>query len=79
MPPISKGTNASKVLVSQPHQPLQSVSGAVGIVYELPKKRGVLPEHPCVPRIAPSTQQHPSCDGLNVRSLQTGRLMQPWS
>ena len=40
MPPISKGMNASKVLVSQPHQPLQSVSGAVGIVYELPKKGG---------------------------------------
>ena len=40
MPPINKGTNASKVLASQPHHPLQSACGAVGIVYELPKKRG---------------------------------------
>ena len=40
MPPINKGTNASKVLASQPHDPLQSVGGAVGIVYELPKKKG---------------------------------------
>ncbi|QNI61402.1 hypothetical protein SynTAK9802_01104 [Synechococcus sp. TAK9802] len=41
MPPINKGTNASKVLASQQHHPLQSVGGAVGIVYELPKKGGV--------------------------------------
>ena len=40
MPPINKGTNASKVLASQRHHPLQSVGGAVGIVYELPKKWG---------------------------------------
>ena len=47
MPPINKGTNASKVLASQPHYPLQSVDGAVGIVYELPKKKGgVFPKHP---------------------------------
>ena len=40
MPPINKGTNASKVLASQRHHPLQSVFGAVGIVNELPKKGG---------------------------------------
>ena len=40
MPPINKGTNASKVLASQRNHPLQSVCGAVGIVYELPKKWG---------------------------------------
>ena len=38
MPPINKGTNASKLLASQRTHPLQSVCGAVGIVYELPKK-----------------------------------------
>jgi hypothetical protein len=57
MPPINKGTNASKVLASQPHQPLQSVAAAVGIVYELPKKRGVFPKHPRVRRIAPSPKK----------------------
>ena len=36
-----KGTNASEVLASQQHYPLQAVSGAVGVVYELPKKRRV--------------------------------------
>ena len=40
MPPINKGTNASKVLASQRDHPLQSACGAVGIVYELPKKGG---------------------------------------
>ena len=40
MPPINKGTNASMVLASQRHHPLQSVSTVVGIVYELPKKWG---------------------------------------
>ena len=40
MPPVNKGTNESKVLASQRYQPLQSVSTAVRIVYELPKKWG---------------------------------------
>ena len=62
MPPINKGTNASKVLASQPHHPLQSVGGAVGIVYELPKKMGVFPKHPRVRRIAPSPKKHPNDD-----------------
>ena len=62
MPPIIKGTNASKVLASQPHHPLQSACGAVGIVYELPKKMGVFPMHPRVRRIAPSPKK-PTKDG----------------
>ena len=62
MPPINKGTNASKVLASQPHHPLQSVGSAVGIVYELPKKRGVFPKHPRVRRIAPSPKKQPNDD-----------------
>ena len=41
MPPINKGTNASKVLTFQRYYPLQSVGGAVGIVYELQKNGGV--------------------------------------
>ena len=35
----TKGTNASNVLASQHHHPLQTISGAVDAVYELPKKR----------------------------------------
>ena len=62
MPPINKGTNASKVLASQPNHPLQSVGGAVGIVYELPKKRGVFPKHPLVRRIAPSPKKQSNDD-----------------
>ena len=62
MPPINKGTNASKVLASQPHHPLQSVGGAVGIVYELPKKGGVFPKHPRVRRIAPSPKKQSNDD-----------------
>ena len=62
MPPIIKGTNASKVLASQPHHPLQSACGAVGIVYEPPKKMGVFPMHPRVRRIAPSPKKQPNDD-----------------
>ena len=62
MPPIIKGTNASKVLASQPHHPLQSACGAVGIVYELPKKMGVFPMHPRVRLIAPSPKKQPNDD-----------------
>ena len=40
MPPIKKRTNASKVLATQQYHPLRTVSTAVGIVYELPKKWG---------------------------------------
>ena len=40
----TKGTNASNVLASQHHHPLQTISGAVDAVYELPKKKeGSLP------------------------------------
>ena len=62
MPPINKGTNASKVLASQRHHPPQSACSAVGIVYELPKKGGVFPKHPRVRRIAPSPKKHPNDD-----------------
>ena len=41
-----QGDVASKVLASQRHHALQSVSTAVGIVYELPKKMGAFPKHP---------------------------------
>ena len=62
MPPINKGMNASKVLASQRHHPLQSACSAVGIVYELPKKRGVFPKHPRVRRIAPSPKKQSNVD-----------------
>ena len=61
MPPINKWTNASKVLASQRHHPLQSVCGAVGIDYELPKQ-GVFLKHPHVRRIAPSLKKYPNDD-----------------
>ena len=43
MPPINKGTNASKVLASQRHHPLYPTCSAVGIVNELPEKMGGFP------------------------------------
>ena len=83
MPPINKGSNASKVLASQRHHPLQSVSGAVGIVYELPKKgrcslstqmatRGSATGRSVVSSTQATTD--PSCDGLKVTSLPTAAL-----
>ena len=58
MPPKNKG---SKVLASQRDYSLQSICGAVGIVYELPKKGGV-PKHPLIRRIAPCPKKHPDYD-----------------
>ena len=87
MPPINKGTNASRVLASQRHQLLQSVSGAVGIVYELPKK-GVFAEHPN-DHLGFSDRSigcfiHRGNDTPVLRRFEghvsaDGRLMQPWS
>ena len=83
MPPINKGTNASKVLASQRHHPLQSVFGAVGIVNELPKKGGVFPLLPndhvsfsdrSIGVSSTQATKHPSCDGLKVTSLPTAAL-----
>ena len=83
MPPINKGTNASRVLASQRHHPLQSVSGAVGIVYELPKKGRCSLSTQMVAwgsatgrSVVSSTQAttDPSCDGLKVTSLPTAAL-----
>lgn len=87
MPPIYKGTNASKMLASQRHHPLQSVSGAVGIVNELPKK-GVFPKHPDN-NVGFSDRSigcfiHKGNDTPVLRRLEghvsaDGRLMQPWN
>ena len=80
MPSINTGTNASKMLASQQHHPLQSVNGAVGIVYELPKKRGCSLSTQITTwgsatgrSVVSSTKAttHPSCDGLKVTSLPT--------
>ena len=82
MPPINKGTNASRVLASQRHHPLQSVSGAVGIFYELPKKGCSLSTQMTTlgsatgRSVVSSTEAttHPSCVGLKVTSLPTAAL-----
>ena len=43
VPPATRGRTRRKRWGYQRHHPLQAVSGAVGAVYELPKKRGVPP------------------------------------
>ena len=58
MPPL-KGTNASKLLASQQNHPLQAIVGAVGVVYELPKKGGSL--------IPPRTTHRPLTEGNTTK------------
>ena len=68
MPPL-KGTNASKVLASQQHHPLQTVSGDVGALYELPKKRSG-------PYPLPSPTHRPLTEGNRTKVMEeipTGR------
>ena len=83
MSPINKGTNASKMLASQRKHPLQSVSGSVGIVYELPKKGEVFPKHPndhiefsdrSIVYSSTQATTHPPWDGLKVTFLPTAAL-----
>ena len=83
MSPINKGTNASKMLASLRKHPLQSVSGSVGIVYELPKKgrcslsTQMTTLSSATGRWVKSSTQattHPSWDGLKVTFLPTAAL-----
>ena len=61
----TKGTNASNVLASQHHHPLQTISGAVEAVYELPKK-GAVPIRPPVRRLSPRRREQSNGDGKNT-------------
>ena len=58
MPPL-KGTYASKVLSFQRNHPLKTNGGAVGAVYELPKKGGSL--------IPPRTTHRPLTEGNRTK------------
>ena len=73
----NKGSNASKTLDSlQRHHPLQTTRGAVGAVYELPKKRGVPP--PLISTHCPFTEEaHEGLRGVHllVVAITTKRLM----
>jgi hypothetical protein len=64
MPPL-KGTNASKLLASQQNHPLQAIVGAVGVVYELPKKRRV-PNPSPYDASSPHRREHDQGDGKNT-------------
>ena len=61
----TKGTNASNVLASQRHHHLQTISGAVDAVYELPKK-GAVPTRPPVRRLSPHRRERSKGDGKNT-------------
>ena len=75
---INKGTNASKVLASQRHHPLQSTSRAVGIVYELPKTVGA-PSAPLRSKHRCFSEETPVLRRVEGHVSADGRLMQPWS
>ena len=62
MPPINKGTNASKVLSFQQDHPPKTNSGAVVAVYELPKKGGSL--------IPPRTTHRPLSEGNRTKVME---------
>ncbi len=84
-----KGTYASKVLSFQQHHPLQAVRGAVGAVYELPKKRRVpnpspydaLPLHRRsnrrITRGSPTGRRHYDQTTTGVSNPREGRVPYP--
>ena len=55
MPPTPRGRTRRKHWGHQRHHPLQAISGAVSVVYELPKKREVPP--------SPNTTHRPLTEG----------------
>ena len=65
MPPL-KGTYASKVLASQRHHHLQTISGAVGPVYELPKKKERSLPAPQFDASSPHRREQRQGDGKNT-------------
>ena len=60
----NKGTNASKTLGYQRHHPLQAISGVVGAVNELPKKRSG-PTRSQFDASSPHRREHDQSDGRN--------------
>ena len=61
MPPI-QGTYESKLLASQQNHPLQVILGAMGVIYELPKKGGSL--------IPPHTTHRPLTEGNGSKVME---------
>ena len=72
----TKGTNASNVLASQHHHPLQTISGAVDAVYELPKKRSGPYPPPCSTLVPSTKGTEQGCweEHLLVVAITTKRL-----
>lgn len=62
MPPTPRGRTGRKHWGHQRHHPLQAVSGAVGAVYELPKKGGSL--------IPPRTTHRPLTEGNRTKVME---------
>ena len=68
----TKGTYASKVLLFQRHHPPQTVRGAVGAVYELPKKRRV-PNPSPYDASSPHRRERGEDDGRNIYESSPSR------
>ena len=77
MPPL-EGTNASNVLASQLNHPLQTTSGAVGAVYELPKKRSG-PTRSQFDASSPHRREHQQGAGRNTYWSSPLRPNDYWS
>ena len=73
----NKGSNASKTLDSlQRHHPVQAVSGAVGVVYELPKKRSG-PTRSQYDASSPHRREQDQGDGRNTYGSSPSRQKVP--
>ena len=75
MPPL-KGTYASKVLSFQRNHPLKTNGGAVGAVYELPKKRRV-PNPSPYDASSPHRRERTEDDGINTYGSSPSRQKVP--
>ena len=71
MPPI-QGTYESKLLASQQNHPLQVILGAMGVIYELPKKRRV-PNPSPYDASSPHRREQDQGDGRNTYESSPSR------
>ena len=76
MPPGKRGRTRRTCWTRQQHHPLQAVSGDVGVVYELPKKRRV-PNPSPYDASSPHRRERDEDDGRNTYGSSPSRQKVP--
>ena len=77
MPPGKRGRTRRTCWTRQQHHPLQAVIGAVGVLYELPKKKGGFPNPSPYDASSPHRRERVEDDGRNTYELSLIHISEP--